>query len=189
MDYAIRRALNTAVATSVSTLPDAERLRVLREAPNVDLDRLADRWILGWVDMHTHMELCDAIRAVVGSEGNVRFWQRAMRDVITKGFFANLVNTAIRVYGMTPLGYFKMFSRGYEYGTRNLGSMRVVKFAERFADLELSAFPSREFSFDCFVEGLQGTLMVAYETVKVSGEVTITATEEASGIVRYHCAW
>ncbi|MEM9189648.1 MAG: hypothetical protein AAGF12_10765 [Myxococcota bacterium] len=189
MRYAIRSILTSCIAEQVPRLSSAEQLRIRKEAPELDIEKMASGWVLEWIDMHTHMRLSDAIRAAVGPEGNVDYWDRAMRRVITTGFYANLLRTTVRIYGTTPLAYFKVFSRGADYATRNIGHVALLDHSSEHATMELYDFPADEFSFPCYVEGIQGCLNAAYPVLEVAGEVALLELEEAVGRARYRCSW
>ncbi len=184
----MRAAQTQSLLVAISRMAAAEREEIFRRFGTTSLDEAKAALPLSWLPMTLHMKLSDALRDVGGPDAVVRGFRQAMAATFDRPILRSFVSMTTGIFGMTPHGLLVRVDRVYEQMTKNLGELAYVSQGPNAGEVTLTGFPAREFSFDCYVDGLQGCLLAGLDVWKVRGEVTVLS-RSAAGSVTYQLRW
>ena len=189
LEYAIRATLTKELLAVVRTW-DADRAEVIVQAVGKQgIAEIDARTALGWVDFGLHMRLSDAVRAEVGSEGNVQAWSATFQRVSQRPMLASFFAAMLRIT-RSPAILFKGVSRVFQLLNHNIGTTSFEMGEEpNNARIDLIGFPAEAYSIDCYAEGLLGSIRAVMRLALGSGVVTLDLVDPSSGHIRYTLAW
>lgn len=185
----MRAAQTQAVLVRIDRMPDAERTKILTRFGTAGREEVDAALPVAWLPMGLHMKLSDALRDVVGSEGTARVFQQAMTSVFERPILRSFISLTTGIFGVTPHGLLKRSDRIYEQITRNLGELSYVQRGLTEGEIHLVGFPGKDFTFECYVDGMRGCLLAALDLCKIRGEVLVLSKSGASGSVTYQLIW
>ena len=185
----MRNVLCSSLLREARKLPRDERDAIL-ELVRPSVQRLIDDSLpSSWTAMEAHMELSDAIRAVVGSERNVAIWASTVEVAYGQPLVAGFVTAARKLFAVTPQLTLKHGPRIYHHLTRSVGVLTIEQLQENYGHAVLRAFPVRRYTFDCYVEGLAGALRGGLAPFGLTGSVEVVNKDEERGSARYQVRW
>ncbi len=180
----MRSAFGDSLLRQIEALEAPERDAILDLIDAQTLAHYRRVTAVGWSPMLLHMEVSDAIRAVVGPERNVEVWHRTMADLTRRPLLAGF----LRRLGMGPGTIYRQTARLWKHLCREVGDLRAEVGSNQTA-VELSGFPAWDHQFPCFVEGLHGCLLGLVAIVDVSVRVRVVAVDLAAGNAEYDVTW
>ncbi len=184
----MRSAFGDGLLQQVEALEPAERTAILELIPEETVAHYRRVMPVGWTSMQLHMEVSDAIRAVVGSQRNVEVWHRTMAALTSRPLLSGFLRHVGTRLGMSPGTMYQQTARLWQHLCRNVGDLSAEVVGSH-TTVELVEFPASEHSFPCFVEGLHGCLLGLVTPFDVSVEVRVDAVDLQAGAVSYDVAW
>ncbi len=167
-----------------------EQNAVIRTAVGPDALREIESALgVQWLSMDIHMRVSDAIRSVVGPDGNVRLWTETMVDIWQRPLLHGFVEMSENIFGATPAAMFRQSQRIVPHLTRNVLTLRYEARSDREGSFVFRDYPAKRYSLICFLEGLQGALAALLVIFHVEGEVRIARYDEATGSAEYAVRW
>lgn len=185
----MRSAFGDALLRQVRALEEPERDAILDAIGEQTLAHYGSVMSIGWSSMTRHMEVSDAIRAVVGSERNVEVWRRTMADLTGRPLLSGFLRHVGTRLGMDPGTLYRQTARLWKFLCRDVGDLRADVGTSRTA-VELIGFPASEHHFPCFVEGLHGCLLGLVAALdEFSVDVQVVHVELDAGDAHYEASW
>ena len=186
---AMRGAMTRALLDCVRKLRPADRDRVLARAGD-GVMAIDAATALEWIPMRTHMGLSESLFAVVGVTRGIDVWRDAMLLSLDRPILRTFVKMSTNLFGVTPSSILRQTERLYPYLTRGIGSAAFVPGpTPRGGHFLLKAFPSAQFDFPCYVNGLQGCIEAAFALCKQHSYVRVAERDEGQGTVTYALRW
>jgi hypothetical protein len=143
---------------------------------------------MDWVPMSNWAMLCDAMRAACGDEDYRRFWRAIQIEMIDQPIFRNLVQGAVRLFGLRPSSFGKIVPKAFPMVFRDCGEFRCAVEDEGAMRLELSGFPVAHFRSGTMVVGFSGAFGAFFDVCHVEG--TVEAEEDRpAGAATFHLRW
>ncbi len=147
---------------------------------------------MAWVDMEDHMALSDALRDIIGPAH--------FRDLFRQGFHRTLEHPLLGgIVGLIrafpersmPL-MLRNASRLYGHITRSVGDLTCEEVGGEHATLRMTGWPSERFSFECWLDGMQGVIFGAGEAfapARAVVAVEVAETDATRGDATFDVSW
>jgi len=182
------RALNVRRALAeVSVLSQAQQTKVRASMSPASLHTLETTKDVGWVDLAISAELNEALYAVM-SVADYRRWSRQMAShVLKRSMVSGMVETALRLFGVTPQGVLKMAPRGWEATYREAGTVHVAALTPTSARITLTHLPAMMHT-PSYLETIAGGLETVFDLCKVTGRIDIER-QTAGDTVQMVASW
>lgn len=184
----MRSAFGDGLLRQVEALEASERAAVLALVPEETLAHYRRVMPVGWTSMEQHMEVSNAIRAVVGSERNIEVWHETMAALTGRPLLSGFLRHIGMRLGISPGTLYRQTARLWTHLCREVGDL-YADVGESQTTAELSGFPAGEHSFPCFVEGLHGCLTGLVTPFDVSVQVRVMAVDLKAGVASYDITW
>lgn len=184
----MRSAFGDGLLRQVEGLEASARAAILQRIPEETLAHYRRVIPVGWTSMELHMQVSDAIRAVLGSERNVEVWHATMAALTGRPLLAGFLRHVGARLGVSPGTLYRQTARLWKHLCRDVGDL-TAEVGESQTSVELSAFPAREHSFPCFVEGLHGCLSGLVTALEVPVEIRVVSVEPDAGHALYDVTW
>ncbi len=184
----MRSAFGDGLLQQVAALEEAERAAILARICEETLVHYRRVTPVGWTSMQQHMEVSDAIRAVLGSQRNVEVWHATMAALTGRPLLSGFLRHVGMRLGMNPGTMYRQTARLWKHLCRDVGDLRA-EVSESQTSVELSGFPATEHSFPCFVEGLHGCLSGLVTALQVPVHVRVVAVDAQAGFASYDASW
>jgi hypothetical protein len=182
----MRAAQSKDVLLSLVELGSDRASRILADVPGRSL-RLIDRAsAFDWIPIEIDLDLCRIVQAAAGEEG-IRAWGRAaVLRTIESSLFRPLVDTSIRVFGLTPVTLLRLAPLIWRSTFRGAGQITVKLTAPRTATVQTAGLPAamRE---RAFLHSIAGSLEAAFELAGDAG--TILLVDPPDGEPRFVATW
>jgi len=186
----IRVAMSQMLLHAAAGLPAADHSAIRSRLSPETLAAVQHNLALAFIPMSFHMELSDAVRDVVGSERAVALWETTMHAAWDRPFLRGFVSTVTTLLGLEPQSLLKQVGHLHEHLTHDLADVRYLASEEAGrCTIAMSGFPSRQFRFICYVEGLQGCLQSVFPLTRTQGLVVPVDVDENAGDVAYRVSW
>jgi hypothetical protein len=146
--------------------------RILADLPPQHLRRIEQAGRTEWLPVELGVNLGVVIHRAVGDEG-LRVWSRAaVRRSMDGSIQKPLLDTAVRLFGLSPTGLFKMTPQGFRAIFRGAGELVVAESGATSTTLDLVGLPDGLRGYP-FVLGIAGGLEAIFGTCKVTGEIKL----------------
>ncbi len=154
--------------------------RILADMPPQHLRRIEQAARTDWLPVELGVLLGELIWRHVGPEG-MRAWSRAaLRRSMAGTIMGPLLDTAVRLLGLSPAGLFKMAPQGWRAAFRDAGELAIVESGPATIVMDLQGLPEG-MSREPFVAGIAGALEAIFETCKVAGAVQLAPPPPGAG--------
>lgn len=116
-----------------------------------------------WVAMEDHMALSDALRDIIGPDRFRDLFRRGFRHTLDHPLLQGMVGL-LRAFPerSVPL-MLRNSARLYGHITRSVGTLACEGVGVDHATLRMTGWPSDRFSFECWLDGMQGVILGAAE--------------------------
>jgi len=161
--------------------------RILADLPPQHLRRIEQAGRAEWLPIEIELTLTRAILAEVGEEGLRQWSSAALKRSLDSSLFRPLLDTAVRLFGLSPQGLFKMVPQGWKRAFRDAGELTVQPEGPDTLHVDLVGLPEelRDRSFVLTI----GTCMYAlFDACKVTGQIQVVAPPPGIG-ARYRVSW
>ncbi len=184
----MRSAFGDGLLQQVEALDAAERTSILERISDETQAHYRRVIPVGWTSMEQHMEVSDAIRAVVGSQRNVEVWRRTMGALTGRPLLSGFLRHVGMRLGMNPGTVYRQTARLWKHLCRDVGELSADVDESQTA-VELSNFPAADHEFPCFVEGLHGCLLGLVTALQVDVDVRVMEVDLDAGYASYQVSW
>ncbi|MBV1857879.1 MAG: hypothetical protein KUG77_05655 [Nannocystaceae bacterium] len=184
----MRSAFGDGLLRQVEALDASERAAILDLVSEETLTHYRRAMPVGWTSMERHMEVSNAIRAVVGSQRNVEVWHGTMAALTGRPLLSGFLRNIGMRLGMNPGTMYRQTARLWKHLCSEVGELRAEVGTSQTA-VELSKFPAEDHHFPCFVEGLHGCLLGLVAPFDVSVQVRVVAVDLDAGFASYDVTW
>lgn len=154
--------------------------RILADLPPQHLRQVERAGRADWLPIEIDLDLGVAIHRAVGDEGLRRWARAALRRSMDGAILGPLLVSAVRLFGLTPAGLFKMAPQGWRAAFRGCGELVVVEAAATCAVMDLVGLPE-DMQGPAFVVGIAGGLEAVLDTCRVTGEVRVEPPPPGAG--------
>jgi hypothetical protein len=148
--------------------------RILSDLPPAGLRRIVGSTRVDWVPIGLYLELLAAVQAHVGDDGLQRWARLAIHRSIESSLLRPIVETASRLFGLTPAGIYKVTSQGWRQIIRGGGELAVVSCVPGACRFGLRDAPPALHQRN-FLVSVAGALETAFDICKVDGQVRLVA--------------
>lgn len=142
----------------VLALP-SEQSHGIRERMGSVWDEIANAPKVAWLTAKTYDILSDSVRAQLGDTGTVELYRKVGRRLLANPVFQRFVETALRIFGVSPHAVLKIIPRGRDSVVRHSGTVVYEKVDAHCARLRLSDYPASTFSKGATVLLLSGAFL------------------------------
>jgi hypothetical protein len=184
-------------------------LRVFREQTTATAERIEsgvpggtgpidDMPRLSWLPLETHMQLLESAHVAVGDDRFRLSSRHATRQSFDAPPLTGLVQTAARLFQVSPAGLLRWAPRGWAASFRNAGSVEVDT-GQQESTVRIQNFPQAHARSGTFAIGFAGTLEAILEYavghepgasgVSPAGEVGILRDGTQGGPLEFRVRW
>ena len=183
----IRAALPRVLLDQVEGFDEGEREAILGRVSDDAVTAIRRALAIGWLQMPLHMDFCGALRDVVGPERYRALWAESAKSFCERPMLRGIIGMGRRLFVQKPRAAIRHLPAMYGVGTDGLGTFRVESVREDEFVATLDGFPSREYAFDNYVDGLHGALRGASEIMfpAWTTELEPTSIEGGRGAVAF----
>lgn len=142
----------------ILTLPP-EQCAGIRQRMGPVWDEIASTPKVAWLNEATYNTLSEAVRAELGDDGTIELYRKVGRRLLANPHFQTFVETALKVFGVSPHAVLKLIPRGRDSVVKHAGSLTYEKLDGRSARLKLSSFPQSTFHKGTTVLLLAGSFL------------------------------
>ena len=161
--------------------------RILADLPPGHLRRIEQAGRSAWLPVEIELTLTRTVLAEVGAEGLRRWSTAALKRSLDSSLFKPLLDTAVRLFGLSPQGCFKMAPQGWRRAFRGAGELTVQPDGADAVVVDLVGLPE-ELQDESFVLTIGTSLYALLDACKAAGEVQVVAPPPGVG-ARYRVAW
>lgn len=161
--------------------------RILADLPPQHLRRIEQAGRTEWLPIEIDLNLGVVIHRAVGDDGLRRWSRAALRRSLDGSIQKPLLDTAVRLFGLTPAGLFRMAPQGWRAAFRGAGELVIAGSGPGSTIMDLVGLPE-EMRGPAFVIGIAGGLEAVFDTCKVTGEVRLVEPPAGVG-ARMHATW
>jgi len=123
---------------------------------------------VAWLDEGTYNALTEAVRAELGDEETRALFRKVGRRMLTSNNLQTLLESAIRLFGMSPHTVLKLIPRGRQTAIKNSGTLVYERVGDRCVRLHLTDFPASTFQLGTSVILLSGVFLGVLDAASVS---------------------
>lgn len=159
---------------------------ILAEVPPGELRRIVRASTFDWLPIGVNLDLCRTVHAAAGDAG-VRAWGRAaVRRSLESSSFRPIVETATRVFGLTPAALLRVGPLVWRSTFRDAGRFTVTLTSPHTAMVRLVELPEamRERPF---LLSIAGALEAVFDVT--GGPGTIQFVEPPGAEARFVATW
>jgi|JI10StandDraft_1071094.scaffolds.fasta_scaffold145627_2 hypothetical protein len=129
----------------VLALP-SEQSHGIRQRMGSVWDEIANAPKVAWLTAKTYDTLSESVRAQLGDAGTVELYRKVGRKLLANPHFQSFVETALKIFGVSPHAVLKIVPRGRDSVVKHSGTLVYEKVDSRCARLRLCDFPPSTFS-------------------------------------------
>jgi hypothetical protein len=161
--------------------------RILADLPPLHLRRIERAGRAEWLPIEIELTLTRTILAEVGEEGLRRWSSAALKRSLDSSLFRPLLDSAVRLFGLSPLGLFKMAPQGWRRAFRGAGELTVQPEGPAALQIDLVGLPEA-LQDRSFVLTIGTSLYALLDACKVDGEIRVVEPPPGVG-ARYQATW
>lgn len=167
---------------------EGAQLRI-RAAAADELAAIEEAGRLAWIDAAIFDAFNAACLAELGEDRYVAFWHAHALSQMDSPMFGKLFSGAIRVFGITPRGLFKVLGQAWTLTTKGYGQVSTVVESDTRVRVSLIGLPAHG-RLSTVALSMQGSLGALLETAKTTGRIEVDASGlESEGRVDYDVDW
>ena len=136
-----------------------------------------------------HVTLADVLRATLGDARAHDFYRHAIRASLAGPLFAPLVQTAVRLFGLSPATCVRWAPKAWHASFSNAGSVTAEDVGADHGRLVYRGLPRVCIESDAWVESSQGSAYGVLEMTGVRGVVRIDQRERPNGGYALELEW
>ena len=175
----ILRAGDPGVARDVLARVASSSIAAIDESTRVD-----------WISAGLQMDLNDALFEVMDESAYAAFWTKVGLVSARTSIFAQIAQGAMRLFGVSPLGIYKMVPRAQALVTRGCGDHSLVADkAQKRATIVTSGIPALLRRTDSWIVSQRITLSIPMVIVHAEGRVELDRSRIDEGIATYVASW
>jgi hypothetical protein len=178
------------IIEEVSRLP-AHRRDAIRSRCGTAWDKIEQAPPISWIDEVTYNTLTDSIRSQLGDDGTRSLYRALGRRIIHNPSFQNLVESVIRLLGMSPHTLLKATPRGRDSVVRDSGTLTYEYVGPRAARLVLRDFPVSTYKSGTTAVLLSGTFLGLLDAAGMqrSAKIELTNVNLQAGHTTFNLSW
>lgn len=161
--------------------------RILADLPPQHLRRIEQAGRADWLPIEIELTLTRAILSEVGEEGLRRWSSAALKRSLDSSLFRPLLDTAVRLFGLSPQGLFKMVPQGWKRAFRGAGELTVQPEGPSAVQVDLVGLPE-ELQDRSFVLTIGTSLYALLDACQVTGRIQVVEAPPGVG-ARYQASW
>jgi hypothetical protein len=159
----------------VKALPTVQ-WHAIRKRMGPTWQQILDTPSVSWLSEVTYNSLTEAIRAELGDMPTQQLYRRVGRRVLSNPNFQSFIESAIRLFGLSPHTLLKVAPRARASVVNYSGTMTYQWVSERCARLHLRDFPASTFASGTTIILLSGTWLGLLDAAGVASSARV-ATE------------
>jgi hypothetical protein len=164
--------------TALVELGSEAAARILADISPVTLRRIQDATRVDWLPVEVDLELVYAVHGVVGDEGLRRWGRAAVRRSLDTNLFRPLLETVVRLFGLSPRALFRAVPQAWRATFRGCGEVGVV--TEPWGvRLRLTGLPEA-LKDRIFLLSVSGSCEAVFDAARVTGEVRLVPSPDAA---------
>jgi hypothetical protein len=154
-------------------------------------DEIANAPKVAWLGAKTYDTLSDSVRAQLGDAGTVELYRKVGRKLLANPHFQSFVETALKIFGVSPHAVLKIVPRGRSSVVKHSGTLVYEKVDARCARLRLTDFPPSTFSKGATVLLLSGAFLGVLDATNAGegAKVETTDVDFQRGCATFILSW
>ncbi len=154
-------------------------------------DEIANAPKVAWLTATTYDTLSDSVRAELGDAGTVELYRQVGRKLLANPLFQRFVETALRIFGVSPHAVLKIIPRGRDSVVRHSGTVVYERVDAHCARLRLTDYPVSTFSKGTTVLLLTGSFLGILDAANVGegAKVETTDVDLQRGCATFTLTW
>lgn len=178
------------IQEAVSRLPPVQA-EVIRNRTGLAWARIEQAPKIAWLDEATYNALTHSIRAVLGDEAAQEVFRNAGRQIVSNQGLQSMLESAVRLFGMSPHSILKIIPRGRQSVVKNSGTLTYQRVGERCACMYLVDFPVSTFKSGTTLLILSGGFLGCLDAMgaSVAAEVQTRDIELLAGRATFEVRW
>lgn len=161
--------------------------RILADLPPRHLRRIEQADHSDWLPIEIELALTRTILDAVGEEGLRRWSSAALKRTLDSSLFRPLLDTAVRIFGLSPQGLFRMAPQGWKRAFRGAGELTVASEGPAALLVDLVGLPE-EMQEGSFVLTIGSSFHALLDACQVAGGARVIAPPPGIA-VRYQVTW
>lgn len=154
----------------VEAMPEASR-RIILEAPKTE-----------WIELEHDRYVPWATIEVMGEDAAVAGWRSFLKSHVEAPLFKTLVDSMVRLFGLTPSTFAKLLPRAWNQSYRDCCEVKVMDAGDSHAHVAFLNVAPGIMEWDPYPISWRGVLLGAYEISGFEGEVEMSVNRELSRI-------
>ncbi len=154
-----------------------EQSQGIRQRMGSVWDEIANAPKVAWLTAKTYDTLSDSVRAQLGEAGTVELYRKVGRKVLANPHFQSFVETALKIFGVSPHAVLKIVPRGRDSVVKHSGTLVYEKVESHCARLRLTDFPPSTFSKGTTVLLLSGAFLGVLDAANAGDEAKVETTD------------
>lgn len=155
------------------TLGADQARRILATVPAATMAAIQSATRVDWLPIRADLELVEAIDAGSGRDGTRRWGRAALRRSMDRPLLKPLLDAAVRLFGLSPAGVFRMAPQGWKATFRGCGDVVVASSEPGRVRLELRGAPSA-LRHEAFLASIAGSFEAIFDLTKApDGRVAV----------------
>lgn len=161
--------------------------RILADLPPQHLRRIEQASRSEWLPFEIELTLTRTILEAVGEDGLRRWSAAALKRSLDSSLFKPLLDTAVRLFGLSPQGLFKMVPQGWKRAFRGAGELTVQPDGPEALLVDLVGLPEA-LQDRSFILTIGTSLYALLDAGKVAGDIRVVEAPPGIG-ARYRVTW
>lgn len=183
----VRAFVTQRLVSQLETLTPAESQHILARVG--DLAALGRLTSLAWSPLALHLALMDAALELLGTQRFRLFFRDMTVSILQRSPISDLVATAIRLLGVSPLAIAKWSPRGWALTFRAAGELRFLgSEGPGRARVALESFPPELYNA-AVGEAVAAIFLAFYVVTLADGTVDMGPPDRKNGSIVFELAW
>lgn len=161
--------------------------RILADLPPQHLRRIEQAGRTEWLPIAIELTLTRTILAEVGEAGLRRWSSAALKRSLDSSLFRPMLDTAVRLFGLSPSGLFKMVPQGWKRVFRGAGELTVQPDGPASLQVDLVGLPE-EMRDESYLLTIGSSFHALFDACKVAGDIRLVAPPPGVG-ARFQVTW
>jgi len=161
--------------------------RILADLPPQHLRRIEQADPSDWLPIELELTLVRAIRTEVGDEALGRWSHAALKRTLDTWLFKPLLETAVRLFGLSPHGLFKVAPQAWRATFRDAGELVLHEEGPARLVVDLTGLPA-ELEDPAFTVTIGTCFYAIFDACRVTGRVEQVPPPPGAG-ARFAVTW